>query len=882
MGCNTYVFHRSLFPICVDTETIVDAFLFTRSLFLHYDRPMGREDRSRDRYLHRRILGEGSGGRVWLVEDLLRPGSSLALKELHGKGPEDIRHEEELRREFATLACLKHPGLVEVHEFDTSPESGLPRFTLEFIQGRSVVDAIAHEGPGLLLPLAAEGLRALAFLHDFGLIHRDLKPGNLLVRDRPKLGCRLVVVDFGLVHPSDSEPLEARHARGTLPYMAPELFRNETPSARSDLYALGAVLHEAIHGHPPLSPVGRDLSRFVQAVSEGRRARPPLPEGFPEGIAGWLEGMLAPDPAGRPATAREALARLNDSCGTRFPAETRESRAARLLSGPPSERREAIDAVWRELDPAAGPHVVWLTGASGSGKTRVLRWLEAEAVLRGWRVESAGERSPGALGELRAAAASGPTLVLIDEADSAGAPVAEMLARVAREPERPPLQILASLGTGPIRSPSLRALFEGTGTVPTLRRVDLGRLDLEGVRAMAVRATGGEVSEERVRRLLESSEGSPAVAEALLIEGVWEKGARGAAARSPAARATSRLDLLSPATRAWLEALAVLRRDARDSDVAELAGLSPADALAAAGEAAGAGLAFRRAGRWRADSKALVEHVLSGLGPERRRALHASAAEILSRRAADDEADPWLLARLRLEAGERDRAIDGALDAADRSLREGDPAEAAERIAGALRWIGRSRDRRLDARLRQARALVAAGLHGDASRAYGAAARLAGKGPVRAEAVARQALALVQAGRFRRALASAGRARRLAEGGPSALATARRAEGIALARQGRETEAIPALRRALAVARRDGDSATEAEVLQVLASCEDRLGRPREARESLLAAVEILRRERGGEATPDARELEALVGLAVLESRAGALDHHPSRKGSRT
>jgi serine/threonine protein kinase len=183
---------------------------------------VSRRDGSGDRYLLQRVLGEGGAGRVWLVEDTLRPGSPLALKELHAGDAGGPHHEEELRREFATLARLKHPNLVEVHEFDTSPESGLPRFTLEFIKGRGIVDAVSHEGPALLMDLAAEALRALAFLHDFGLIHSDLKPGNLLVRDRPKLGCRLVLVDFGLVEPDVDEPLEARRANGTLPYMAPE------------------------------------------------------------------------------------------------------------------------------------------------------------------------------------------------------------------------------------------------------------------------------------------------------------------------------------------------------------------------------------------------------------------------------------------------------------------------------------------------------------------------------------------------------------------------------------------------------------------------------------------------------------------------------------
>src|SRR6266850_3542006 len=202
-----------------------------------------------DRYLMKRLLGEGGAGRVWLVEDRHRPGHALALKELAASGA--MPHVEAFRREFAPLACLHHPNLVEVDEFDTSPESGLPRFTLEFIEGRDIVEAVRYEGPGVFLDLTVEALRALAFLHAFDLIHRDLKPANLLVRDTPKLGCRLVIVDFGLALPARDQPSEAFRAAGTLPYVAPELLANRAASRRSDLYALAAVLHEIVYGRPP-------------------------------------------------------------------------------------------------------------------------------------------------------------------------------------------------------------------------------------------------------------------------------------------------------------------------------------------------------------------------------------------------------------------------------------------------------------------------------------------------------------------------------------------------------------------------------------------------------------------------------------------------------
>jgi len=233
------------------------------------------------RYRTRRALGEGASGRVWLVEDRMRPGTQLALKELNPADTDDPSHEESLRREFATLAGLRHPNVVEVHEFDSADGSGLPRFTLEFIEGRHIVDAIAAGGPEVFVELAVEALRALAFIHDFDLVHGDLKPANVLVRDRPKLGCRLVLVDFGFSRTTSEETVEAYRARGTLPYMAPEVLRGEGAGPRADLYSLGAVLWEATFGHPPVRVDGTDLTRFIQAVIEGRRSRPDRPTGPP-------------------------------------------------------------------------------------------------------------------------------------------------------------------------------------------------------------------------------------------------------------------------------------------------------------------------------------------------------------------------------------------------------------------------------------------------------------------------------------------------------------------------------------------------------------------------------------------------------------------------
>ncbi len=826
-----------------------------------------------ERYRLRRLLGEGGAGRVWLVEDRLRPGTPLALKEPAAGGPTGREHEQELRREFATLASLRHPNLVEVHEFDTAPGSRLPRFTLEFIEGRNIVHAIAHEGARAFLELAVEALRALGFLHDCNQNHRDLKPGNLLVRDRPKLGCRLVIVDFGLAR-AESEPLASVQAKGTLPYLAPELFEQGGGSRRSDLYALGAVLYEAVYGAPPFQLEPSDLKRFIDAVRSGRRSRPRLPPGYRSGLRGWFDELLSPDPGRRPATAPEALARLNTACGTAFPAEVPATRAARLRSGLPTERMREIAEVWKRVENADESALVWLVGGPGSGKSRVLRWLEADAMLRGWEVRRPGTHERWSVDELRALAAERPTLVLLDDVNDAAGRTVELLERVARERGAAPLRIVAALSPGRITHPALRRLHADTGTVPTLHRVELGRLDQRGIRAMACRATGGPVSDERVRWLREASEGVPAVAESLLVEGGWERGGAAAVAARATAAADRRLELLEPPAVRWLEALAVTGAEAPEPLLGELARLAPADARAAAEEAAASGLATRRGGRWTPDSRGLSELLLRAMPADLRTTLHRRAAEWIEQHDRE-RPDAWLLSRLWSGAGDPRRAVDFAARAAEQSLAEGDPAEAAARYGRALRLLaGSDRRRRRELRIRQGEARMRAGTHAAAARAFGAALRLSPDDGGRIDVMTAQATALVHAGRFRRALDVAETAARRAagRGDREQEARARKVAGMVLGRLGREREAIPLLLQAREVFRGLGNVVAEAETVQALATCRVRLGAS-EAEADFREAIELCRRARAEhpDLADDSGEHKSRIGLAVIRSRAG--DH---------
>jgi Nif-specific regulatory protein len=837
-----------------------------------------------DRYRRLELLGQGGSGQVWLVEDQYRPGSRFALKE-SSAGSADRR--DALRREFVLLARLHHPGLVEAYELDSSPTDGCPRFTLEYVDGDDLATAVANRGPALFFEMAAEALRVLAFLHDLDLRHRDLKPTNLLVRRRPRLGCRLVLLDLGLASLGDVGELSPGPGPvGTLPYMAPELFEGASPTRRADLYSLGALLYELVHGQPPLLPKDDDLPQYIEAVKAGRRARPALPSGYAAGLSGWLEELLHPDPARRPAGAAEALARLNTACGTSFPRETAASRAARLASDPPPGREKELKRLWSALAPDSGPNVVWLVGSAGFGKTRLLRWLQSEAILRGWEVVATlshlgdltttaipteGPPMPS-LRDLRERTKAGPVLVLIDEIESADGAVVRMLDRIAREGKAPPLQVVAAVDTGRIVHPLLRRLLDHAAVVPTMHRVDLAPLDEEGIRALAERATGGsDLSQARLGWMTRASEGNPLVAESLLVEGTWERGGERKTARILEHSFEARLDLLSGKARSWLEALAVLGADAPEPVVATLCGLDDRSAREAAEEARFAGLATSRRGRWSPASRIVVDQAMRGLTEPLRAEFNRRAAELLEQ-SEPAEGLEWRLARLWSAAGERGKVIGFAVQAARRSKDHGDPDETAQRLAFALRHCDRADPRRRELRIQQGASLLAAGRHQAAARAWGAALRLTRAPGERADLLARQAHALTQAGRFRRAEQVAREALELSQthGLPLQRANALKVVGMVLGRLGREAEALPELEGALRIYRECGEVLLEAETLQVLAACKSRL-QLEDAEADFRLAVDLYRKleHRGS-------ELKSLLGLAVIHTRAAR--HNEARR----
>ena len=794
---------------------------------------MARDLSHSARYERIKILGEGGAGRVWLVRDQEDSDRLLALKELIRIDPAG---ESRLREEFATLRTLLHPNLVEANNFQVDPDSGLAQFTMEYIEGVDIVTALRTGANDKLLPFVAEALRALSFLHDFGLVHRDLKPENILVRRQPRRSSALVLLDFGLAIQRHGAP-ELKGVGGTLQYLAPELLVGGNPSVKSDLYSLGVLVYEAVLGHPPEEPVNSDLADFIRRVSQESRIIPPLPGQYPEGLRDWLKGLLATDPRDRPSTASEALAQLNSVCALNFEIETRTTRAARLASGAPPGRDRELHQLMESLEPETGARLVLLTGDAGSGKSRVLRWLSAEAARHGRSVtmgthgllsEDVRENkqdSASAAVRSRAEFPECTALVLIDDPESAGMEAIHAIERVVRNPDSAPYCMVVTVRPNEVRNRKLRSLLDESGWNPEIRRVDLAPMNTDSIARVAARVeVVGAEDGPMVQWLQEASEGNALILESLLVDDAWRQ--RRDSIKHPTLEESvaKRVSLATPTTQQWLEALVVLGREAGSWHLREFSGLSTAAAEQAEEEAGLLGLAVRRSNGWSAGSDIIARFVLAQIPHERSRQLHHRAAEML-------ESDPngpsvhRQLARLWKGAGEPDRSINHAVEVAKQAKARGRAEEAAHWFRFAVCQLRRGDSRRRDLRLEHAEALVSCGRYGAASRAMATVLRLSPGEEDRAGLLVKQAYNLMREGHLKRGAAIADEAGRLAmsRGQEDIAARAKKASGMSMVWLQEHEDALPLFQELAEQSLERGDRSLYAECLHMLTVCASNL-----------------------------------------------------------
>lgn len=253
------------------------------------------------------VIGVGAMGTVYRATQLSmrRP---VALKVLAERYARDPRFAARFRREAQAAGRLHHPNLVLVH--DSGEADGLLYLSMELIAGRALSALLAERGRLSLSEVASiarQALEGLAYAHEQGVIHRDIKPGNLLLA----ADGRLKITDLGLSRlvDDDPDPFLTRPGSflGTPHYVAPEQARDaRCADARSDLYALGATLYHLACGRPPFS--GETAMAVLLAAQTQPLSWPE--DGPPAPWRSWLSRLLARDPAQRPADARAALAEL--------------------------------------------------------------------------------------------------------------------------------------------------------------------------------------------------------------------------------------------------------------------------------------------------------------------------------------------------------------------------------------------------------------------------------------------------------------------------------------------------------------------------------------------------------------------------------------------
>jgi len=346
------------------------------------------------RYEVKKMIGEGARKRVFLAYDA-RLDRQVAVSQIKTEGLDEAGLAR-FRREARAMGRLGgHPQIVTVH--DVVEDEHETYIVSEYMGGGSLDDLLQASPNNRLevadaIRIATQIADALDYAHKVGLIHRDVKPGNVWLSDdhRATLG------DFGLVHSFVEERLSVEGLMvGTVAYMSPEQALGKVPDVRSDLYSLGVLLYEILCGRPPF--LGPDP---VAVVSQHINTTPIAPSWhnpqIPRALEKLILDLLEKDPEARPASAQDVMERLARAASGTGPekdafADEVTTAVDQVAGGVFVGRADEMDQLRRALSHvlSGNGRVVLVEGDPGVGKTRLVEQLATYSRLRGAQVLTA-------------------------------------------------------------------------------------------------------------------------------------------------------------------------------------------------------------------------------------------------------------------------------------------------------------------------------------------------------------------------------------------------------------------------------------------------------------------------------------------------------------